>query len=140
MKKKLLAGIMTGVVGIFGFTTSASAATISAGCVAGGYPVTNTLDYRVVGSNWEIRYILYQYSPSNQLSVHNNLNERLYSSSGSLLYAFNSTDTLLRDGELHSAHYFTYPLIFSIGQNLRLTNIIDVPNAADPQCNTNFYR
>lgn len=137
---KLITGGVIALLGSLVGGSMASAYTTSAACVANGYPVTNLLDYDIVGSNWNIRYILYIYSPYNALSTHNNLNERLYNSTGGLVYAYDSMDNLVRDGQMRSAHYFTNPLTFSVGQTLRLTNIIDVPNAADPQCTTSFYR
>ena len=140
MKKKIIAVITIAFLAITGTATGASALTSSRACTVNGYAATNMIDYQLSGTDWMIYYITYQYSPYNALSTHNNLNERMYNSSGTMLYSYNSMDNLIRDGEMYSAHYFTNPLKFSIGYKLQLINIIDVPNASDPQCTTTFQR
>ena len=132
--------VVAAITGAAGFASGASALTISRACTVNGYSATNMLDYSLSGTDWMIRYITYTYSPYSSASTHNNLNERMYNSSGTLIYAYDSMDNLLRDGVLHSAHYFTTPQPFSLGQKLQLTNIFDVPNATDPQCTTTFQR
>ena len=141
MKKiKVFFGLLTAIAGLFGFASGASALTYSRSCATGSYAAINMLDYGLSGTTWLINYITYTYTPYNSASTHNNLNERLYNSSGTLVHAYNSMDNLLRDGTLHSAHYFTTPLPFGVGQKLQLTNIFHVPNASDPQCTTTFQR
>jgi hypothetical protein len=141
MKKIKLAFVgFAAMLGTLGWASNVNALTSTDICTSGIYFARNYLDYELSGSTWMIRYIGYLYTPSNSVSTHNNLNERLYSSSNSLIYSYNSPDNLVRDGQLHWTHYFVNPLAFSVGQTLKLTNIFDVPNAADPQCTTSFYR
>jgi hypothetical protein len=139
-KTKVLYGLLIAIAGLFSFTSGASALTYPLACTNGNYAATNMLDYSLSGTAWFINYITYTYTPYQSASTHNNLNERMFNLSGTLIYAYNSMDNLLRDGNLHAAHYFTTPLQFAVGQKLQLTNIFDVPNAADPQCTTTFQR
>lgn len=140
MKKKIFVVFAIAFFGIAGTATGASALKSYRACTVNGYSATNMIDYQLSGTDWMIDYITYQYSPYNSLSTHNNLNEKMYNSSGTLVHAYSSMDNLIRDGQLHSAHYFPTPLRFAVGYKLQLQNIIDVPNDADPQCTTTFQR
>ena len=129
---------LAAMLGTLGWASNANALISTDTCTSGIYFARNYLDYELSGSTWMIRYIGYLYAPSNSASTHNNLNERLYNSSNSLIYSYNSPDNLVRDNQLHWTHYFSSPLAFSSGQTLKLINIFDVPNASDPQCTTTF--
>ena len=141
MKTRMIFAALAGLTLSIGLNAGAvSAATATGACTTGGYTANNMITYTTSGTNWLIEYVSYMFSPSNSLSTHNNVNEAMYSSSGSLLFAWNSPDTLIRTGSWYVANYFATPLVFSSGSRMVFTNIIDVPNAADPQCTVTVQR
>ena len=140
MKKFIGAAAIT--MGMLGMgATGANALTQSRSCIAGGsYSANNNITYTANNGAWVITKTEYRYGPADANSTHNNMNEYIYNSAGTLLWSYFSPDSLVRDNVLHTSHTISggVTVSVSLGSTFRVTNIIDVPGASDPSCGVVF--
>ena len=122
-------------------TPAASALTASRSCTIGSsYSASNVVTYTSYNGTWNITKTEYRYGPADSNSTHNNMNEYVYNSSGTLLWSYFSPDSLVRDNAWHTSHTISggVNVAVSIGSSFRVTNIIDVPGSSDPSCGVVF--
>ena len=122
-------------------TQVASALTANRACIAGSsYSASNLVSYTSSGGVWNITQTQYRYGPALSTSTHNNMNEAVYNSGGTLLWSYNSSDALVRDNAWHVSHNISGGVNVNVGagSQFRVMNIIDVPGASDPSCGTVF--